>query len=224
MRHRGAPPSWHWDESVEPLRQLLADGGVIAIPSESSYGLAADPRNLRGVETIHEMKGRPAAKALPVVAADPGQVEALGVDPEDPVLCYAATLWPAPLMVLVPLAAPLPASGGGTTLAVRVPAHRRLCELLFQLGFALTATSANRAGEPPVLDPAKLGALLAGHAATVVDDGILAGGEPSTLVAWSEERGGELQVLRRGAYAVDELPRHVPDRASGARTVVNRNA
>jgi len=204
-----APPTWHWEEDVGPLRELLAAGGVAAIPTESSYGLAADPRNPRGVEAIYEIKGRQAAKALPVVAADPGQVVSLGADPEDPVLRFAAALWPAPLTVLITLAAPLPAGGGGTTLAVRVPAHQQLCSLLSRLGFALTATSANRAGEPPVLDPAELGTLLAGRPSMIVDGGVLPGGEPSTLVAWPP--GGELQVLRRGAYPVDGLPRHLPE-------------
>lgn len=204
----GLVPCWHWGEDVGPLRDLVAAGGVVAIPTESSYGLAADPRNRRGVAAIYEIKGRESAKALPVVAADPAQVVSLGADPEDPVLRFAAAQWPAPLTVLVAIAAPLPASGGSTTLAVRVPAHRRLRELLSLLGFALTATSANRAGEPPVLEAARLGPLLAGRPATIVDGGVLSGGEPSTLVAWS--RGGELQVLRCGAYPVDGLPRHLP--------------
>lgn len=205
----GTASVWHWEEDVGPLRELLAAGGVAAIPTESSYGLAADPRNHRGVEAIYEIKGREAAKALPIVAADPGQVVSLGADPEDPVLRFAATLWPAPLAVLVALAAPLPAGGGGTTLAVRVPAHQRLRELLSRLGFALTATSANRAGEPPILQASGLGPLLADRPAAIVDGGVLAGGEPSTLVAWSP--GGELQVLRRGAYPVDGLPRQLPE-------------
>lgn len=204
---------WRWGEPAAPLAERLARGGVVAIPTESSYGFAVDPRNAEAVEFVYRIKGRPAGKPLPVVAAGIGQLSALGIDPGDPILKVLGRLWPAPLTAVLPLAQPLPAAAGAATLAVRVPAHERLRRLLAEIG-PVTATSANPSGEAPVLDPEAAAALLAGEDAAVVDDGRLAGGPPSTLVALRPEGG--IEVLRAGAFPPERLP--VPD--LGARGTV----
>src|SRR4030095_1998211 len=72
-------PTWHWGDPIAPLRDLLRRGGVLAIPTESSYGLAADPRNPAGVEAIYRIKGRETGKALPVVVAGREQLAPLGI-------------------------------------------------------------------------------------------------------------------------------------------------
>lgn len=191
---------------MEPLRALLARGGVLAIPTESSYGLGADPRNLSGVEAVYRVKEREAGKALPVVVSGRGQLADLGVNlGVDPNLYIVDCLfehWPAPLTAVLPIARPLPASAGADTLAVRVPDHEGLRSLLAELGHGLTATSANRSGEAPILDPAEAAALLSGTDAVVVDGGILPGGPPSTLVAIE---GGGLVVLRAGRFPSERL-------------------
>jgi L-threonylcarbamoyladenylate synthase len=200
---------FHFGDPVAPLRDLLRRGGVVAFPTESSYALGVDPRNRTGVEAIYRIKEREAGKALPVVIADRGQLAGLGIDPDlrffkgDPnIVERFAAVWPAPLTVVLPLARPLPASAGGGTLAVRVPDHEELRGLLAALGHGLTATSANRSGGEPILDPADLGELLAGEDARVVDGGVLAGGPPSTLVAIE---GDGLVVLRTGRFPAGRL-------------------
>jgi L-threonylcarbamoyladenylate synthase len=198
-------PFWRWGEPLEPLRVLLARGGVLAIPTESSYGLGADPRNPAGVEAVYRIKGREAGKPLPVVVADLGQLAGLGISPDLPILERLSACWPGPLTAVLPLRRPvpaLPAAAGGATLAVRIPGHERLRELLAALGHGLTATSANRSGGEPVLDPATAAELLAGEDAMVIDDGVLPGGAPSTLVA-IEETGPV--VLRTGGFSVERL-------------------
>jgi L-threonylcarbamoyladenylate synthase len=199
-------PLWRWGEPVEPLRELLARGGVLAIPTESSYGLGADPWNPAGVETIYRIKHRERGKPLPVVVAGPEDLASLGIDlgidPDLNIVRRLAALWPAPLTVILPVTQPLPASAGESTLAVRVPEHERLRELLAALGHGLTATSANRSGGEPVLDPAELPELLAGEDAIIVDGGMLPGGAPSTLVAI---RGEGLVVLRPGRFPAERL-------------------
>ena len=196
--------TWNFGDDVEILRRILDAGGVLAIPTESSYGLAVDPGHRRGVEAIYALKGREASKALPVLVAGREQLGSIGVDPAAPEVEAAAGLWPAALTVVVPFApgASLPAAGGGETIAVRVPAHPELRELLARIG-PLTATSANRAGEAPILDPEDLKPLLGEGPAAIVDGGILAGGPPSTLVVWTM---GELHILRRGAVDPAALP------------------
>ncbi len=187
---------------------------MLAIPTESSYGLGADPRNRIGVEAIYRIKGRPASKALPVVVAGPEQLADLGIDPALPILKALAAFWPGPLTVVVPIDGPLdgplartvsdsiPAAGGDASLAVRIPDHAGLLGLLSDLGHGLTATSANRSGEEPIVDPEGVARLLADEDAAVVDGGRLPGGPPSTLVAI--EKGGAV-VLRTGRIPVDRL-------------------
>lgn len=203
-RAAAAIPRWRVGEPVASLVAVLARGGVAAIPTESSYGLAVDPRDAAGVEAIFRLKGRERGKPLPVVAADRAQIEALGVATDEPALAWAERHWPAALSVVLPLARALPASGGEATIAVRVPAHAGLRALLGELGHALTATSANPSGEDPYLDPDAVAAWLAaaGAPALVVDGGALPGGPPSTLVRYA---GGVVELLRAGRVDVAAL-------------------
>jgi len=197
--------TWQPGDPIAPLRAVLDRGGVLAIPTESSYGLAVDPRNAAGVEAVYRIKARERGKPLPVVVATVGQLRLLGVDPESPEVELAARYWPAPLTMVLPLlltSAPLPAAARGGSVAVRIPAHDGLRRLLAELG-PLTATSANPAGEAPALDPAELVALLAGHDAVIVDGGRLPGGPPSTLVALDAD--GTPRILRAGAFPPERL-------------------
>jgi L-threonylcarbamoyladenylate synthase len=193
---------WHPGDPVAPLRDLLRRGGLLAIPTESSYGLGADPASPAGVAAIYRVKRREAGKALPVVVSDVGQLAGLGIDPDLPILRRLEACWPGPLTVVLPIARPLPAAAGGERLAVRVPGHAGLRELLAALGHGLTATSANRSGGEPILDPREAAELLAGEDAMVVDGGVLPGGAPSTLVAIEEDG---LVVLRPGSFPVERL-------------------
>jgi L-threonylcarbamoyladenylate synthase len=195
---------WRFGSPVAPLRAILDRGGVLAIPTESSYGLAADPWSPEGIARVYRLKGREGGKALPLVAADLDQVAALGVDPESPELARLARVWPAPLSAVLAVAGELPAAAPDGTVAVRIPAHPGLRGLLAALGRPLTATSANRSGEPPVLDPDAAARLLEGEDAAVVDGGTLPGGPPSTLVRFC---AGRPEVLREGAVAAAEARR-----------------
>lgn len=198
-----SPPAsrWRFGEPVAPLAGLVARGGILALPTESSYGLGVDPRSAVGVAAIYRLKGREAQKPLPVVISDLAQLPLLGIDPESPVVARLGALWPAPLTCLLPSGLGLPAAAGSAELAVRMPAHEPLRRLLAELGTPLTATSANVTGEPPILEPAAAASLLAGWDALVVDGGATAGGAPSTLVAPAP--GGGFTVLRPGRFPIE---------------------
>jgi len=172
---------------------------VLAIPTESSYGLAVDPRSDAGVEAIYRIKGRERGKALPVVAASVAQLALLGVVPDAPGLAWAAARWPAPFSLVVAVERPLPAAAGALELAVRVPEHAGLRALLERLGHPLTATSANPSGTAPYLTATAVAAWLGDRDALVVDGGALPGGAPSTLVRFGP---AGLQVLRVGRYPI----------------------
>ncbi|HEX4955897.1 MAG TPA: L-threonylcarbamoyladenylate synthase [Thermoanaerobaculia bacterium] len=193
---------WRFGQDPAPLRERLERGGILAFPTESSYGLGVDPQSATGVGLIYELKRRERDKPLPVVIANPAQLSLLGVDPAHPAVAALARVWPAPLTCSLPTALDLPAAAGTGSLAVRVPAHRDLIGLLEVVG-PLTATSANPSGEEPLLDPEAVAAWLAGWDAIVIDGPRLPGGPPSTLV---RPAGAAFEVLRPGRFPVSDLP------------------
>lgn len=181
----------------EPLTRLVAaldEGAVLAVPTESSYGLAVRPDDDAAVRRVFEIKGRDRGMPLPVVAAGVEDLRSLGVDVDGRLARRCRDLWPAALTAVLPLGRDLAAAAGGSTLAVRIPAHDLLRDVLETVG-PLTATSANRSGEDPVLDLESMRRLLTGVPSVVLDGGTLPGGPPSTLVV---ERDGRFEVLRQG--------------------------
>jgi L-threonylcarbamoyladenylate synthase len=164
--------------AVVAVRAALAEHGVVALPTETFYGLAADPEDPVAVGGVYALKGRPGEKALPVVGASLAQLAALASFP-GPWVGRLEAAWPAPLTVVVP--ARRPTAAGGDTLAVRVPAHPLLRGLLAAVG-PLTATSANRSGEPPATSPRAVATALGDGLALLLDGGETPGGAPTTLL------------------------------------------
>lgn len=179
------------------LRELLGRGGVAAIPTDTFYGFAADPLSPTGVERVSRLKHRTGKKALPVLFSSSEQLIALGVEEEPSTLARYFAIWPAPLSVIFGLRAPIAASGGGSTLAVRFPAAPSIHFLLEAAG-PLTATSANRAGLPPLSDPDEVEALFGGELDMLIDGGRTPGGKPSTLI---DATADPPRVLRDGAFS-----------------------
>ena len=183
----------HLPAAVAAVREALSRHGVIALPTETFYGLAVDPDDETAVARVFAIKGRDAAKALLLVVADVAQ--AGGVAALDEARRAAlAVVWPAPLTVVLPARRPLAAAGA--TVAVRVPAHPLLRSLLARVG-PLTATSANRGGAPPCAAANAVRAALADDVDLILDGGPTAGGVPSTLVDWTGDRP---LLLRPGAF------------------------
>lgn len=203
----GAPFLWEPEQDIAPVRALLADGGVLAIPTGSTYGLAVDPRRADAVAAVYRLKRREARKPLPLVVADREQAEALGLDVGSEAFRFGERFWPAPLTMLVPRA-PGPAGerlqlGDLDEVAVRIPGSEFLRTLLARIGHGLTATSANLSGEPAITDPAEVQELLGGAGGVggaVVIGEPMSGAAPSTIVAW---RSGEPTVLRQGRFRLD---------------------
>lgn len=181
--------------AVEACREAVACHGVIALPTETFYGLAVRPDDRVAVEALLVLKGRPADKALPLVAADLRQVEELVLVPPGWRDRLART-WPAPLSVVLPVVRPLAACEA--TAAVRVPAHDLLRALLLELG-PLTATSANRAAAPALSDPEMVARDLGPGLEVLLDGGPSPGGLPSTLLDLTADPP---KMLRPGAFAL----------------------
>lgn len=165
--------------SIAGALEVLESGGVVVVPTESFYGLAANPRLEESVERIHLLKGRPAGLGLPVLVADWRQLEELVIVPERfrPKL---SRIWPAAVTVILPVRRPIPAATADS-LAVRIPGHSGLRALLYRSG-PLTGTSANghRMSPSTEVDGA-IGSLTA-EPDLALDAGPTAGGDPSTIV------------------------------------------
>ena len=185
-------------DAVETAKAAVAQGGVLLLPTESFYGLGSDPWSEMGVARIFTLKERPEELGLPVLCADWQQLEALVVVPET-FRVKLARLWPAALTVVLPTVDDVSAARGGT-LAVRIPGHTELRALLYRIR-PLTATSANRHGDPPSTTVDGALASLTEAPDLALDGGATAGGEVSTLVDLSR---GEPEILRPGPCAWEE--------------------
>ena len=181
---------------------LLRRGGVAAIPTETFYGLAADPMSEEGVRRIFAWKRREEKKPLLVLFGERGQLDALGVRAGATVLDRFFALWPAALTVVLPIEAPIPASLGAATLGVRLPSHPKLRDLLARTG-PVTGTSLNRSGEPPCADPDAAEALAGDAIDVLVDGGATPGELASTLVDATVDPP---RLLRAGAFPWPPAP------------------
>jgi L-threonylcarbamoyladenylate synthase len=185
-------------EAVEVLRR----GGVVAYPTDTLYGLAVDPASDRAVRKLFELKGRDAASAIALIAADPAQAEQAGrFGPIERRL--AASFWPGPLTIVVPASdalSPLLAPRG--TLGVRVPDHPVARALAGRFGECVTATSANPSGTDAPASAAGVARAFSEGIDLLLDAGALRGGPPSTIV---EVVDGRLTLHRAGAIAWERV-------------------
>jgi L-threonylcarbamoyladenylate synthase len=183
-------------DEIAALGALLARGGIAGIPTETFYGLAADPKSEVGVRRVLALKRRDAARPLLALFGARRQLAPLGVAAAPATLDRFFAIWPAALTVILPLSAPIPASRDTLSLGLRMPAHAALRDLLARIG-PVTGTSFNRTGEPPCSDPEEAVRLMPGEIDVFVDGGRTAGGLASTLLDATVDPP---RVLREGAF------------------------
>jgi L-threonylcarbamoyladenylate synthase len=188
---------------VARAADALRTGAVVAFPTDTFYGLAVDPRHAAAVARLFAAKGRAATSAIPLIAASIAQAQEVAVLGEREIV-LARRFWPGPLTIVAPARSGVAAGvlGGGTTVAVRVPAHAVATALAAAFGCCITATSANRSGDPPAATAADVAAGLADVVQMVLDAGRTAGGAPSTMV---EMVAGVPRLLRAGAVPWDRV-------------------
>jgi L-threonylcarbamoyladenylate synthase len=182
--------------------RALAQGLPIGIPTDTVYGLAADPFRAGATDRIFAAKRRPRDVNLPLLVS--GVQQALSVSTAVPALALElmARYWPGPLTIVIPAKAGLAADLGDDdmTVGVRAPDHPVPLALCAAVG-PLATTSANRHGEPPMTTAAELDAAFADALPLVLDGGVCAG-SPSTVVDCT---GRELKLLREGRIPWAEL-------------------
>ena len=189
---------------LERAAGILRQGGLVAFPTDTLYGLAANPHDGVAVARLFGAKGRSAERAIPLIAADEAQVERQ-LGPLVPLARRLATnFWPGPLTLLVaaPDALAPEISGGTSRVGVRVPAHAVARGLCRAANSVLTATSANVSGQPATDSADAVAAALGGRIDLLLDAGPTAGGPPSTIV---DVDGDELRLVRAGAIRWEEI-------------------
>ncbi|MFM7618048.1 MAG: L-threonylcarbamoyladenylate synthase [Actinomycetes bacterium] len=191
-------------ESVRLAAARLREGGVVALPTETVYGLAADASNRAAVERIFAIKGRPTDHPVIVHVLDADALDAWAVEIPDEARVLAASCWPGPLTLVLRRAPGVldAVTGGLDTVAVRVPAHPVARAVLAEFGGAVAAPSANRFGRVSPTTAAAVADDLGDDVDLILDGGACRVGVESTIVDCS---GGTVVVLRPGGAAVERI-------------------
>ena len=192
------------NEQIDKGIQILKQGGVIAFPTDTVYGLGADAFNSNAVKRIYDIKKRPKHLPLPLLIGDIKQLDILAEPLSEIALFLAKRFWPGGLTLVVPKAARLPGYLGNTSIAVRIPAHPVCLALIQAINNPLIGTSANISGNPSALTAGEVRQQLGNEVDLIIDGGRCPDGGESTVV---DVTGGEVVILRQGIIPEDEISR-----------------
>jgi L-threonylcarbamoyladenylate synthase len=182
---------------------VLRERGVVAYPTDTFYGLAVDPRSAEAASRLFRVKRRNASTAIPLIAGSMEQAQDVATF-SDADIRLAQRFWPGPLTLVVPARPGLADAilAGGTTVAVRVPAHPVARALALEFGFCITSTSANEAGEPPAVSADDVVSAVGERIDLLLDAGPTQGGPPSTVVEMASDGP---RLVRAGAVSWDRV-------------------
>jgi L-threonylcarbamoyladenylate synthase len=187
---------------LQSALEILKNGGLVAFPTDTVYGLGALAFDNTAIKSIYTAKNRPIEKAIPILIGDIKDLEQVAVDIPQMALTFAAHFWPGPLTCVVPKKQTLPPAVSATaTVAVRIPDHADARALLHLVG-PMAVTSANISGEPSPSTAREVYDQLAGRIPLILDGGSTPGGIASTLVDCS---GDQPVILREGPISLQQL-------------------
>jgi L-threonylcarbamoyladenylate synthase len=191
-------------ESLRYAAHFLERGGVVAIPTDTVYGLAADPFNLAAVDEIFRVKGRPDERGLPLLVNSVEQAEILTRSMPANFLKLAKAFWPGALTLIVEAShqVPLKVTANTGRIALRWPRSPVVESLIAEFDGPLTGTSANISGHPACANADDVFLQLGERLPLIIDAGETSAGLPSTIV---ELRGDEWKVMRVGGISVAEI-------------------
>ena len=191
-------------EQIERGVSILKQGGLVAFPTDTVYGLGAGANLYRAVERIYQVKGRPQNRALPLLLADTSQISEVAEPISQVAWLLVHNFLPGALTLVLPKSNSVPdiITAGGKTVAVRIPAHPVPVALAQGLGSPIVGTSANLSGKPSALTAEEVYSQFADKIDLVIDGGRCPGGTESTIV---DVTGETPLVLREGAISREEL-------------------
>jgi len=194
-----------------PDRQILqyaagfiVSGQVVGVPTDTLYGLAADPFNLAAVQQIYAIKGRPEQKPLPILVNSTSQAVLLVRDAPESFMKLARQFWPGPLTLVVDAShrIPLKVTGNSGRVALRWPKSVVACELIDAAKMPVTGTSANLSGFAGCSSAEQVARQLGDRLPVILDAGETGTTLASTIV---DVRGDEWRILREGGVSEAEI-------------------
>jgi len=189
-------------EALDKAISILRHGGLIALPTDTVYGLAADVWNGDAVRQIYEAKGRPELKSIPVLLSGVSVIEQVAAEASVETLSLATEFWPGPLTLIVERKSQLPPEVSATdTVGVRAPDDDFALALLGKFG-PLAATSANPSGQLEATTAVQVMETLRGKIDLVLDGGQAPGGIPSTVVDLTKRPP---VLLRQGPISIETV-------------------
>ena len=198
------------EATVKKAAELLQAGEVVALPTETVYGLAANALDPAAVEKIFAIKGRPSTNPVIVHVSDDAMAEACVADWPEPAVLLAEAFWPGPLTLVLPRAPHIPdiVTAGGETVGLRCPAHPLMRQVIEECGFPLAAPSANPSNQLSPTTAAHVVRLLGQWVPLVVDGGPSSIGIESTVLDLS---GPRPRILRPGIIGMTAIASVIGD-------------
>lgn len=189
---------------IRKAGEILRRGGLVAIPTETVYGLAANALDGEAVKRIYQAKGRPSDNPLIVHISDFSQLAPLVREVPEAAKRLAAVFWPGPLTIILPKSdlVPTTTSGGLDTVAVRCPSHPTARAVIDAAGVPLAAPSANLSGKPSPTTFRHVQEDLTGRVDALLDGGDCAVGVESTVLTLAQ---GTPRILRPGGITLTQL-------------------
>ena len=191
-------------ETIQYAASFIKRGRVVAIPTDTFYGLSADPFNLAAIERVFRVKGRPETRALPILVNSIEQATTLARDLPNSFLELAHRFWPGALTIVVEAThrLPLKVTGNSGRVALRWPNSAVATALIEAVGGPVTGTSANLSGFASCTNAAQLAKQLGDRLPLILDGGDTGGNLASTIVAL---RGTEWSIIREGVVSEAEI-------------------
>ena len=191
-------------EELKEAAALLRAGQLVAVPTETVYGLAGNGLDETAVEQIYEVKGRPQVKPLSLMVPDALAMERCCREVPPQAHALAKHFWPGPLTIVLRSKDLVPAivRAGGETVGLRCPDHPMTLELLRLSGIPFAAPSANPSGEPSPKTAEEVEAYFDGKIAAIVDGGPCGLGKESTILDMSQR---PFRILRQGALPAEKI-------------------
>lgn len=192
------------EDDIQVAAELLKKSEVVAIPTETVYGLAANAFDEEAVRKIFKAKGRPCDNPLIVHISDLDMIKDIASEVPALAMKCAERFWPGPLTMIMPKSdrIPLVTSGGLDTVGIRFPSDRCAHRIIEKCGFPLAAPSANLSGSPSPTNAKRVFEDMNGRIAAIVDGGESEVGVESTVIAFENDG---IRILRPGKISYEDL-------------------